>query len=220
MSADGNATSYEALIFDFGGVLTTPLQDAFAEFAEATEIEMSELVRIMLKAYAGEEDSLVTDFETGRISEEEFSAEFAGRLSEVAGRQIEPEGIVDRLFRAMDLEAEMIELVRSARGAGLKTALLSNSWGTSTYPRDLLAEIFDVVVISGEVGLRKPDPHIFRMTTDKLGVDPARCVFVDDHPGHLKPAMEEGMQTVLHRSPSETIPQVEELVGRKLVSGS
>lgn len=220
MSADGNATSYEALIFDFGGVLTTPLQDAFAEFAEATEIEMSELVRIMLKAYAGEEDSLVTDFETGRISEEEFSAEFAGRLSEVAGRQIEPEGIVDRLFRAMDLEAEMIELVRSARGAGLKTALLSNSWGTSTYPRDLLAEIFDVVVISGEVGLRKPDPHIFRMTTDKLGVDPARCVFVDDHPGHLKSAMEEGMQTVLHRSPSETIPQVEELVGRKLVSGS
>ena len=214
MTEDGATTDYEALIVDFGGVLTTPLQEAFAGFAESIDIEMSDLVRIMLKAYAGEEDSLVTDFETGRLSEEDFSVEFARRISEAAGRDIEAEGIVTRLFRGMDLEPDMIELVRSARTAGIKTALLSNSWGTSTYPRDLLDEIFDVIVISGEVGLRKPDPAIFKMTAEKIGIAAERCIFVDDHPGHLKSAAEEGMRTVLHRTPAETIPEVEQLLGR------
>lgn len=206
-------TRFEAAIFDFGGVLTTPLQESFAEFAEAIGVDMSDLVRIMLKAYAGEEDSLVTDFETGRISEEEFSFEFARRVSEVAGREIESQDIVARLFGGMSLEPEMIDLVRRLKSEGLKTALLSNSWGLTSYPRDLLAELFEVIVISGEVGLRKPDPQIFRMTADRLGVAPDRCVFVDDHPGHLKAALEERMQTVLHRTPAETIAEIDELLG-------
>lgn len=220
MQEQGGNGGYTALIVDFGGVLTTPLQDAFAAFAASIDIEISELVRLMLKAYAGEEDSLVTDFETGRLSEEDFATEFARRLREATGRDIEAEGIVVRLFQQMELELDMIDLVRRTRAAGFKTALLSNSWGTSTYPRDLLAEIFDVIVISGEVGLRKPDPVIFRMTSERLGVDPRRCIFVDDHPGHLKAATEEGMVTVLHRTPAETIPEVEELLGTPLVSGS
>jgi putative hydrolase of the HAD superfamily len=210
----------EAAIFDFGGVLTTPLQESFAEFAQAIDVEMSDLVRVMLRAYAGEEDSLVTDFETGSIDEQEFSVEFARRISEVAGREIEAEGIVTRLFGAMSLEPEMIELVRGLRSSGLKTALLSNSWGLAGYPRDLLAELFEVTVISGEVGMRKPDPAIFRLTVERIGVSPESCVFVDDHPGHLKAAMDEGMRTVLHRTPRETIAEIEELVGRPVVSGN
>ena len=211
---------FEAAIFDFGGVLTTPLQESFAAFSQAIEVEMSDLVRVMLKAYAGEEDSLVTDFETGRIGEEEFSVEFARRLSEIAGREIEPSGIVDRLFGSMSLEDDMIELVRGLKAGGFKTALLSNSWGMAGYPRELLAELFDVVVISGEVGLRKPDPAIFQMTAERLGVPADRSLFVDDHPGHLKAAMEEGMHTVLHRSPADTIAEIEDLVGSELVSGN
>jgi putative hydrolase of the HAD superfamily len=210
----------EAAIFDFGGVLTTPLQESFAEFAQAIDVEMSDLVRVMLRAYAGEEDSLVTDFETGSIDEQEFSVEFARRISEVAGREIEAEGIVTRLFGAMSLEPDMIELVRGLRSSGLKTALLSNSWGLASYPRDLLAELFEVTVISGEVGMRKPDPAIFRLTAERIGVSPESCVFVDDHPGHLKAAMDEGMRTVLHRTPRETIAEIEELVGRPVVSGN
>ena len=213
-------TDFDALIVDFGGVLTTPLQDSFALFSEAIGVEMSELVRVMLKAYAGQEDSLVTDFETGRITDEDFSVEFAKRLGEAAGREIEPEGIVERLFAGMKLEPEMIELVRGARREGFKTGLLSNSWGMGGYPRDLLIELFDTVVISGEVGMRKPDAEIFRVTVDRLSVEAGRCIFVDDHPGHLKAATEEGMRTVLHRTPAETIEEVEKLLGRTLVSGN
>lgn len=211
---------FDALIVDFGGVLTTPLQDAFAGFAEEVGLEISDLVRVMLKAYAGEEDDLVTDFETGALSEEDFSKQFAHRLSEASGLEIDHEGIVGRLFKGMRLEDSMFDAVREVRKAGLKTGLLSNSWGTTTYPFDLINEVFDTVVISGEVGMRKPQVEIFQLTTGKLGVAPRRCIFVDDHSGHLKTALEVGMTTILHRTPPETIAELEDLLGLELVSGS
>jgi putative hydrolase of the HAD superfamily len=112
----------------------------------------------------------------------------------------------------MTAEEDMFEAVVHARRAGYRTALLSNSWGLSLYPRDRFPDMFDVVVISGEVGLRKPDPNIFNLTTDKLGIAAERCIFVDDHPGHLKGALEVGMTTVLHRAPKETIEELEGLL--------
>ncbi len=84
---------------------------------------------------------------------------------------------------------------------------------------DRLDPIFDVMVISGEVGLRKPDPAIFELTTDRLGVAAGECVFVDDHPGHLQSAAQAGMTTVLHRDPARTIAELEGLLGLVL-SGS
>lgn len=203
---------YDALILDFGGVLTSPLQDAMAAFAAELGIEMQDLVRVALRAYTGESDSLVTDFETGKISEDDFAREFAARLTEVTGYEIPPDGLVRRVFSGLRLEDDMLRAVRAARAAGLKTGLLSNSWGTELYPRALLSELFDVTVISGEVGLRKPDPQIYRMTAAKLEVEPARCVFVDDHPGHLEAANELGMTTVLHRTPAQTLPELESLL--------
>jgi epoxide hydrolase-like predicted phosphatase len=209
---DGGSRRFNALIVDFGGVLTTPLQDAMQEFAADLGLELQDLARVALAAYAGSEDSLVTDFETGRISEEEFSVAFAARLTEVSGRAIPAEGLVKRLFR-MRLEEPMFEAVAAAKAAGLRTGLLSNSWGTDIYPRHRFPGVFDEVVISGEVGLRKPDPAIFELISEKIGVSPGESVFVDDHPGHLQAALEHGMTTVLHRSPTETIAELEELLG-------
>jgi putative hydrolase of the HAD superfamily len=208
---------YEALIVDFGGVLTTPLQDAFVSFAAANEIELDVLVRIALGAYAGANDELVFQFETGQIPESEFGAAFAERLKEETGKDIPADGIVTRMLSGLHLEDDMVEAVRRARAAGLKTALLSNSWGTGGYPRELLDEICDVVVISGEVGLRKPDPAIFAMTSEKLGVPAEASIFVDDHPGHLKAAQEVGMTTVLHRDPAQSIAELEDLLDLKLI---
>ena len=204
-------TTFEALIVDFGGVLTSPLQDAMARFAAELGIELQDLVRVALTAYSGGEDSLVVDFETGRISEEDFAVGFAERLAEASGRPVDPQGLVQRIFR-VEIEDSMLELVARVRAAGYRTALCSNSWGTQLYPRDRLDPIFDVIVISGEAGLRKPDPAIFELTTAKLGADPSACVFVDDHPGHLAPALEMGMTTVLHRSPETTISEVDRLL--------
>ncbi|HJR44789.1 MAG TPA: HAD family phosphatase [Actinomycetota bacterium] len=210
-------TTFRSLIVDFGGVLTTPLQDAMAQFAEEHGIELQDLVRVALAAYAeGGGDHLVVKFETGQLGEAEFALAFAQRLSHVSGKEVDPEGILHRMFRSLRLEDGMIEAVRRSRAAGIKTALLSNSWGLELYPRTILDEICDVVVISGEVGLRKPDPAIFTMTTDKLDVQPELCIFVDDHPGHLKAAQQVGMTTVLHRTPAETIAELEELLELKL----
>jgi putative hydrolase of the HAD superfamily len=204
--------TFKALIVDFGGVLTTPLQDAMAGYARSLGIELQDLVRVALRAYAGEDDNLVTGFETGRVPEDEFAVAFAQRLSEVTPRPVDPGTVVDGIFSGMSLEDDMIEAVAAAHRAGLKTALLSNSWSLRHYPRARFEDIFDVTVISGEVGLRKPDPAIYRLTTERLGVAATECVFVDDHPGHLKAALAEGMTTVLHKTPAETIEELRGLL--------
>lgn len=203
---------FEALVVDFGGVLTTPLHEAMTGFCEETGIELQDLARAALSVYYGGEDDLVVAFETGRMSEEDFSHAFALRLTEATGVEIAHEGLVGRLFADMELEAPMLTAVEVARRAGLKTGLLSNSWGAGLYPRDLLDGLFDAVVISGEVGMRKPDPEIFALAVERLGVSAPGCVFVDDHPGHLKAAQEAGMIAVLHRSPPETISELEGLL--------
>lgn len=203
---------YEALVVDFGGVLTTPLQDSMVRFSEELGIELQDLIRVALAVYSGGEDDLVVGFETGKVDEDEFCRAFAGRLQEASGKPIPHEGLVTRIFSGLDLEESMFEAVLAARRAGFKTGLLSNSWGLGLYPYERFEETFDAVVISGEVGLRKPDPAIYEMTTDRLGVAAEACVFVDDHPGHLTAAAEVGMTTVLHKTPDETIPELETLL--------
>ncbi len=212
-------SSYQALIVDFGGVLTTPLQEAMFRFAEEAGIELQHLARAALGGYMGSEDSLVFGFETGHMPEEDFARAFAERLREESGVAVDPASLVPRMFGGLELEETMFTAVERARAQGLKTGLLSNSWGTALYPRDRLDPIFDVQVISGEVGLRKPDPAIFELTTERLGVPAEACVFVDDHPGHLTSAAEAGMTTVLHREPARTIAELEKLLGVSL-SGS
>lgn len=204
---------YQALIVDFGGVLTTPLQDAMVAFAEQAGIELQDLVRVALRAYAGEDDQLVIEFEKGTLPEPEFALQFAQRLADETGVEVDPERLIGNMFGGLRLEEGMLDAVAAARTAGFKTGLLSNSWGVAGYPRERLAELMDVVVISGEVGMRKPDAEIYELTTDKLGVPAAACVFVDDHPGHLKTAADLGMTTVLHRQPAQTITELQDLLG-------
>jgi putative hydrolase of the HAD superfamily len=212
-------SSYEGLIVDFGGVLTTPLEDAMQSFAESRGIDLQDLVRVALAAYHGEGDDLVVRFEKGHMDDAEFALEFARRLSETTGVDVTADRLLQDLLGTLRLEEEMIDAVRRAREGGIKTALLSNSWGLELYPRELLVEICDVVVISGEVGMRKPDRDIFDLTLERLKLEPEACVFVDDHPGHLKTAQEVGMKTVLHRTPKETVGELEELLELAL-SGS
>ena len=118
-----------------------------------------------------------------------------------------------RLFGGMQPDHAMLDGVRTARRAGVRTGMLSNSWGADRYPHELLGELFDAWVISGEVGLRKPDPAIYSLAAERLGLTPHDCVLVDDLPGNLKPARAMGMATVRHTTAEESIPQLEELLG-------
>lgn len=209
---------FDALALDFAGVMTSPLYEALGKFSAESGIDLQDLLRACLGAYAGLDDPLVVDFETGRIAEPDFATALAKRLHALSGREVASEGLVERLF-PVRLEEDMFAAVAAARSVGLRTGLVSNSWGSAIYPRARLQTAFDAVVISGEVGLRKPDPAIFRLVLDRLAVTAERCIFVDDEPAHLAAAAALGMVTVLHHGSETTIQQLERLLGVPL-SGS
>ncbi|MDP9235262.1 MAG: HAD family phosphatase [Actinomycetota bacterium] len=217
-STEPTDRAFDALIVDFGGVLTNPLQETFEAFATSLDIELQDLVRVLLPLYAGGSDEMVERFEKGMLEEADFSRELARRLEQASGRPVEAEGLIDRIFMGMRLVPAMLEALVTTRREGLKTALMSNSWGMAGYPQERFGELFDVVVISGEVGLRKPDPAIYELTVRRLNVPAARCVFVDDHPGHLPPAQEAGMTAVLHVSPQQTLAQLSDLLRVQLLN--
>ena len=206
------------MALDFAGVMTSPLYEAMGKFSAESGIDLQDLLRACLGPYAGLDDPLIVDFETGRISEPDFATALAARLQTLSGREVASEGLVRRLF-PLQLEEDMFTAVAAARAAGLRTALVSNSWGSALYPRRRLQAAFDVVVISGEVGFRKPDPDIFLVALERLGVAAERCIFVDDEPDHLKAAAGLGMVTVLHHRSETTIAELERLLGISL-SGS
>ena len=118
------------------------------------------------------------------------------------------------MFGHMTPDEAMIGGVLAARRAGLRTAMLSNSWGEDRYDRSQLEALFDTWVISGEVGVRKPDPAIYALAVERIGLAAEACVFVDDLPGNLKPARALGMATVVHRGDADaTLAEVSGLLG-------
>lgn len=198
------------LLVDWGGVLTTDLFASFAAFCAAEGLDPDRLRRAFRHDTSARENLIA--LEEGRLQE----AEFEPRLAAILG--VEPEGLVDRLFAGSHAEPVMIDAVRSARRAGVRTGLVSNSWGTRRYPRELLEDLFDGVVISGEVGIRKPAPEIYALGAESVGLEPRDCVFVDDLPFNLEPARELGMAVVHHVSPPDTIAELERVLGLALAA--
>jgi putative hydrolase of the HAD superfamily len=204
--AGSGPTRYRGLLVDFGGVLTTSVIEAFKAFCTSEGLEPDAVFQRLTES--AEARRLVVELECGRIEEASFEPAFAGILG------VAPEGLIDRLYAGSRPVPALAEAVLAARRAGIRTGLLSNSWGEGRYQRDRFGELFDAVVISGEVGLRKPDPAIYLLAARSLGLEPAACVFVDDFFVNLEPAEELGMATVLHdNDPGRTIAVLEELLG-------
>jgi epoxide hydrolase-like predicted phosphatase len=195
----------KGLLIDWGGVLTTDLFASFASFCEAEGLEAAK-VRELFRHDEAARDLLV-EFECGRVGEAEFERRFAPMLG------VEDEGLVNRMFAGSAPDARMLGAVKAARDAGIKTGLISNSWGVDRYPQQLMDDLFDGVVISGVVGIRKPAPEIYAMGAEAVGLPPEECVFVDDLGFNLKPAKELGMATVLHTDATQTIVRLEDLLG-------
>ena len=193
------------LLIDWGGVLTTDLFASFASFCEAEGLEAAK-VRDLFRQDDAARDLLV-EFECGRVDEPEFERRFAPMLG------VPEDGLVERMFAGSGPDARMLGAVKAARDAGVRTGLISNSWGVDRYPQALMDELFDGVVISGIVGIRKPAPEIYAMGAESVGLAPSDCVFVDDLGFNLKPAKELGMATVLHTDAEATIGQLEKLLG-------
>jgi putative hydrolase of the HAD superfamily len=207
----GVDSSYRGLLLDWGGVMTTNLFSSFAAFCEAEGLDPDRLRNLFRDDK--EARDLLIEFECGRVEESFFQERLSSAL-EVGPERAET--LIDRLFAGAKPDEAMIGAVRAARGAGVRTGLVSNSWGTRRYPRELLAELFDGIVISGEEGMRKPTAAIYELGAQRIGLPPEQCVFVDDLPFNLEPARELGMGTVHHTSAAETIPELERLLGLTL----
>jgi len=199
-------SDYAVLLIDFGGVLTTSVWDSFAEFCRERGLEEGAVKRLFREDPAALAD--LRALETGKLSEDEFESRFA----ELLGLG-EATDLIEGMFRGMRPCEPMVAAVAAARAAGVRTGLVSNSWSTSHYDRDLLAELFDDVVISAEVGLHKPQPEIYLLAAKRIGEEPRRCVFVDDLRENCAGAEAVGMTAILHRDVSETIARMEDLLG-------
>jgi putative hydrolase of the HAD superfamily len=196
----------KGLLVDFGGVLTTNVFDSFREFCVSEGLERDAMG--MLFRHDPEALRLVRGLETAAITEDDFGERF-GELLGIAERG----GLVDRMFAGIEPDEAMLGALRAARAAGIRTGLISNSMGAGRYDRDGFAELFDGVVISGDVGLHKPQPEIFRLGCERVGLEPGECVFVDDLRENCDGAEAVGMTPVLHRGADTTIPELERLLG-------
>jgi putative hydrolase of the HAD superfamily len=196
----------KALLVDYGGVLTSNVFESFREFCVAERLDPDAIRRLFREDPRALE--LVRGLETGAIDQDEFGERF-GELLEIEDRS----ELVERMFGGIRPDERMLAALRKARAAGVRTGLISNSMGAGRYDRDAFPELFDGVVISGDVGLHKPQPEIFLLGAERAGAAPKECVFVDDLRENCEGAEAVGMRAVLHRGAETTLPELEKLLG-------
>jgi epoxide hydrolase-like predicted phosphatase len=195
------------LLVDYGGVLTNPLTPVLQDFCRSKGIDQDAITALTVGN--GPRQTQFHRYERGEISAEIFLPLFAEWLG------------IDRdeihsMLDGLEPDSEMFRAVSEARRRGIRTCLLSNSWGTALYPRDLLAEAFDEVVISEEVGMRKPELGIFVLAAQRLDLEPRECVFIDDTLSHLDGARQLGITAIHHVDVANTVRVMGELVGLRL----
>ena len=207
----------EAAIWDFGGVLTTSPFEAFARFERERRLPADIIRRTNA---ANHLENAWAKFERAEVDVETFDRLFAEESkalgAEVRGRDVLP------LLQG-DLRPEMVEALRRIKAA-CKTGCITNNLpanaigsasGRTLYIAEVMA-LFDHIIESAKIGLRKPDPRIYRMMIDALGVDPRRCVYLDDLGVNLKPARDMGMTTIKVVSGLQAIAELEAATGLKL----
>jgi putative hydrolase of the HAD superfamily len=201
----------EAVISDFGGVLTTPLARSFEVFADRTGMSMAELGGALGAIVARESAHPLYEMECGRLTEAEFLAGLERALLEQVGREISCQGFAEALWSGLEPNPPMIELMASLRDEGYRMALVTNNvreWEPHWRAMAPIDEIFELVVDSAYVGMRKPDPEIYELTLQGLGLAGEACLFVDDLERNCAAARAAGMHTVRYRDAEQAIAEI------------
>ncbi len=212
----------EAVIFDYGGVLSTTPFAGIAEFERQMGYPSKSLARLLFGAGAspqGPTESIPDHdwhlLETGRLTLDEFHERLVARSEAALGKPLDL-GVYAQFLRELGVGVHwmMVHRVRELRAEGYGTAILTNNikeWGR--YWRESIPmELFDVVVDSCEVGLRKPDPAIFRLTCDRLGVAPEAAVFLDDTRRHVESARTVGLHAILVDDPLAALAELDAIL--------
>ncbi len=202
----------EAVISDFGGVLTSPLLDSFAAFQDSSGISLEDLGKAMAQVAARDGANPLFELETGRMTEAAFLESLGSELTRELGREVRLHGFGERYFENLHPNEQMIEYMRGLRSRGYKLAICTNNvreWEPLWRAKLPVDEIFEVVVDSGFVGSRKPEPRIYELTLDQLGAPATATLFLDDVELNCEAARELGMQAVWFRSNEEAIAEIE-----------
>lgn len=206
-------TRIDTVISDFGGVLTTPLHRSFAAFQEQSGIPGEMLGAAMLAITERDGANPLYELEVGRLTEHDFLAKLGAELTARLGREIDMRGFPEQYFAHLDPNDELIEYLRALRERrGLRLALLTNNvreWEPRWRAMLPVDEIFELVVDSAFVGMRKPDPGIYELTLERLGVAGERCLFIDDFAHNCEAAREFGITAVHFVSNDQAIAEVE-----------
>jgi putative hydrolase of the HAD superfamily len=214
-----------AVISDFGGVLTTPLIGSFMAFQDRTGISGESLGNAMRRIYERDGEHPLYELEKGHVTEDEYLAAIRAELAVELGHEPEMHAFKDIFFEALDPNTPMIHELREAGRGGRRMALLTNNvreWEPLWRSMLPIDEIFEVVVDSAFVGMRKPEPEIYRLTLDRLREhDPdalgelefSECLFVDDVEVNCAAARDLGMTVVHFRSNEQAIPEIREALG-------
>jgi putative hydrolase of the HAD superfamily len=201
-----------AVISDFGGVLTSPLLGSFQAFQESSGISLEELGTAMGALAARHAVNPLFDLETARITEAEFLSGLASQLSEQLGRPVTLDGFGERYFANLEPNTPMIDYMRSLRERGYKLAICTNNvreWEPLWRRMVPVEEIFHVVVDSAFVGARKPEPRIYELTLERLGVEPAGAVMIDDIEINCQAAEGLGIRAVWFQDAEQAIAETE-----------
>ena len=207
----------EAVIWDFGGVLTTSPFEAFARF----ERERALPIDIIRRTNAANHlENAWAKFERAEIDIETFDRLFTEESSSL-GAAVRGKDVLPLL--SGDLRPEMVEALKRIKTRhrtgcitnNLPANAIGSASGRTLYVAEVMA-LFDHIIESAKIGLRKPDPRIYEMMTDALGVDPKNCVYLDDLGLNLKPARDMGMTTIKVVSAAQAIAELETATGMKL----
>jgi putative hydrolase of the HAD superfamily len=206
----------EAIISDFGGVLTSPLLDSFAAFQNSTGISVEQLGLAMGAILVQDGKHPLFELETGRMTEADFLRKLAEQLSVQLGRPVELHGFGEQYFEHLHPNEQMIEYMRELSGRGYKLAICTNNvreWERLWRAKLPVDELFDVVIDSAFVGVRKPERAIYEMTLEGLGVSAEAALMIDDIELNCDAARALGMQAIWFQSTDQTIAEVEAALG-------
>jgi len=206
---DRGSNAYRAVIFDIGGVVVGSPLDAIARFERDAGVPEGLVSRIVLENGA---QGAWARLERGELGLEEFFPLFERECLE-AGHRISARKLMKRIAHASEPRPAMFEAIRRIRARGLKTAALTNNWIGGWEGREPVHSFFDAFIESSVVGVRKPDPRIYRIACEQLSIQPHQGVFLDDIGGNLKPARRIGMMTIKVADPAQALRDLEAVLG-------